>query len=86
MAFDAIRLIEEAHLEVPDGSVNIWGPWPLLVKINGNEGYTCDAEGTVDQNTADLLCQKAGNYVGASAWFNRGKPLENDIRLILSLL
>ena len=82
MSFDAIRLTESAHLEIslfiPEG--------PLVVKINGNEGYTCDAEGTVDQNTADLLCQKAGNYVGASAWFNRGKPLENDIRLILSLL
>ena len=81
MAFDAIRLIEEAHLEVPDGSVNIWGPWPLLVKINGNEGYTCDAEGTVDQHTADLLCQKAGWVDGATVggWFTQGRPSKSGI-------
>ena len=71
MAFDAIRLIEEAHLEVPAESGIIWGPWPLLVEINGNEGYTCDAESTVDQHTADLLCQKAG-WIGAFEWFTQG--------------
>ena len=86
MAFDAIGLIEDAYLEVPIGeAVNFVGPWPLVVKINGNEGYTCDAEGTVDQHTADLLCQKAG-YLGAFNWFNRGKPLEKNIRLIITLL
>ena len=73
MAFDAIRLIEEAHLEVPPLSFNFWGPWPLLVEINGNEGYTCDAAGTVDQHTADLLCEKAG-FIGATlgGWFTQG--------------
>ena len=76
MAFDAIRLIDEAHLEVPPGAPNFWGPWPLLVQINGNEGYTCDAEGTVDKHTADTLCQKAG-FIGAipqdeGGWFTQG--------------
>ena len=78
MSFDAIRLIESAELES-------WTEGPLIVNINGNEGYTCDAEGTVDQHTADLLCQKAG-YLGAFNWFNRGKPLEKNIRLIITLL
>ena len=82
MNFDAIRLIEEAHLEVPPLDGNFLGPWPLLVEINGNEGYTCDAEGTVDQHTADLLCQKAG-YTGASNWWTKGRPSEKDIRLII---
>ena len=74
MAFDAIGLIEDAYLEVPIGeAVNFVGPWPLVVKINGNEGYTCDAEGTVDQHTADLLCQKAG-FDGATlgGWLTQG--------------
>merc|ERR1712176_129336 len=71
MNFDAIRLIEEAHLEIPPFGY-FWDPWPLLVKINGNEGYTCDAEGTVDQHTADLLCEKAG-FIGATfgGWFTQ---------------
>ena len=71
MAFDAIRLIEEAHLEIPFGSSFVVGPWPLLVEINVNEGYTCDAEGTVDSNTANLLCQKAG-WISAFEWFTQG--------------
>ena len=72
MAFDAIRLIEDAHLEVPP-TVGNAQTWPLLVEINGNEGYTCDAEGTVDQHTADLLCQKAG-FDGATlgGWLTQG--------------
>ena len=70
MAFDAIRLIEEAHLEF---GPFVWppAPWPLVVEINGNEGYTCDAEGTIDQHTADLLCQKAG-WIGALGWSTQG--------------
>ena len=77
MAFDAIGLIEDAYLEVPIGeAVNFVGPWPLVVKINGNEGYTCDAEGTVDLHTADLLCQKAGfdgvAVGGSNGWFTQG--------------
>ena len=80
MAFDAIRLIEEAKLEALYGAENHWGPWPLLVQINGYEGYTCDAEGTVDQLTADLLCQKAG-FIGAAlgGWFTQGEPSESGI-------
>ena len=74
MAFDAVKLIDEAHLEVPDDAP-FWppSPWPLVVEINGNEGYTCDAEGTVDQQTADLLCQKAG-FDGADVggWLTQG--------------
>ena len=79
MNFDAIRLITDADLETPwkaRSSGNWAGPWPLLVEINGNEGYTCDAEGTVDQHTADLLCEKAG-FIGAipqneGGWFTQG--------------
>ena len=63
MNFDAIRYIEiEAYMEngflqLPDG--------PLVVEINGNKGYVCDTDETVDQHTADLLCQKAGFPLGA---------------------
>ena len=82
MSFDAIRLIESAQLEIPLISLQPEGP--LIVKINGNEGYTCDSEGTVDQHTAHLLCQKAG-YGGASNWWTEGRPSEKDIRLIIKL-
>ena len=70
MNFDAIRLIDEAVLEGPFGVIPIEGP--LVVEINGNEGYACDTDGTVDQHTADLLCQKAG-YAGALEWFTQGE-------------
>ena len=72
MNFDAIQLIEDAYLEVPELH-SPYSPWPLIVKINGNNGYTCDANGTVDQHTADLLCQKAGFY-GASTWTTQCEP------------
>ena len=68
MAFDAIKLIEEAYLEKPESDPS-YGPSPLVVKINGNYGYTCNAEYTVDQHTADLLCQKA-DFDGASGFHN----------------
>ena len=71
MNFDAIRLIDNAQLELH----NIPPPvleGPLVVEINGNEGYACDTDGTVDQHTADLLCQKAG-YAGALEWFTQGE-------------
>ena len=68
MNFNAIRLIDDAYLEgfqpVLDG--------PLIVEINGNVGYACDTDGTVDQHTADLLCQKAG-YAGATNFYIQGK-------------
>ena len=80
MNFDAITLIETADL------VGLEGPIPpvegaLYVNINGNEGYTCDTDGTVDQHTADLLCQKVG-AAGATNWFTRGERLKtNDMSL-----
>ena len=45
MNFDAIRLIENVRLEAPDGtqthvSQTPDGPYPVIVKINGNERYT----------------------------------------------
>ena len=74
MNFDAIRLIDDAYLEgfqpVLDG--------PLIVEINGNVGYACDTDGTVDQHTADLLCQKAG-YAGATNFYIQGKRLKINI-------
>ena len=70
MNFDAITLIENAYLE------GIGPPLegPLIVNINGNEGYTC---GTVDQHTAELLCQKAG-YAGATRSFTQGERLKTN--------
>ena len=73
MNFNAIRLIDDAYLEliipiIPPSE----GPGPLIVEINGNVGYACDTDGTVDQHTADLLCQKAG-YAGATNFYTQGK-------------
>ena len=77
MNFDAIRLIDNAQLEL---GITIPPPYegPLVVEINGNEGYACDTDGTVDQHTADLLCQKAG-YAGALEWFTQGEHLKINI-------
>ena len=77
MNFDAIRLIKNVRLDVPDGtqthvSQTPDGPFPVIVEINGNEGYTCDTEGIVDLHTADKLCQKAG-YDGAIRYFTLGE-------------
>ena len=77
MNFDAIQLIEDAYLEKPENDPSN-GPWPLVVKINGNYGYTCNAEGTVDQHTADLLCQKA-DFDGASNFQIGGESLESVV-------
>ena len=77
MNFDAIRLIDNAQLELH----NIPPPvleGPLVVEINGNEGYACDTDGTVDQHTADLLCQRAG-YAGALEWLTQGERLTINI-------
>ena len=81
MSFDAIQLIENAGLELLIQNQDpppLFFDGPLIVEINGNEGYTCDAESTVDKHTADLLCQKAG-YDGASGWYNRGKSSKSGI-------
>ena len=67
MNFDAITLIENAYLEGPPVIPLLEGA--LMVNINGNEGYAC---GTVDQHTADLLCQKAG-YAGATNSYTQGE-------------
>ena len=79
MNFDAIRLIDNAFLEGPIGIIPTEGP--LVVEINGNEGYTCDTDGTVDQHTADLLCQKAG-YAGATNFYTKGENLKINLSLI----
>ena len=78
MNFDAIANITYAYLD--EYLLNPAGPWPIVVEINGNVGYTCDTDGTVDQHTADLLCIKAGNvtggsslYAGAVTWFPLGE-------------
>ena len=78
MNFDAIRLIDNAYLGF--GTWIIPPPYegPLVVEINGNEGYACDTDGTVDQHTADLLCQRAG-YAGALEWFTQGECLTINI-------
>ena len=73
MNFDAITLIENAYLEtggviLPDG--------PLVVEINGYQGYACDTDGTVDQHTADLLCQEAGFPSGANSFYTQGGRLK----------
>ena len=78
MNFDAIRLIENAYLEIPPLDPNHVGPWPLIVEINGNDGYTCDTYGTVDQHTADLLCQKAG-FAGATDFYTQGEHFKINI-------
>ena len=80
MSFDAIQLIENAGLEIlpQNGPPPISVEGPLIVEINGNEGYTCNAESTVDKHTADLLCQKAGFDV-ASNWRNKGKSSKSGI-------
>ena len=87
MNFDAIKHIKRVSID--EYLVNPAGPWPIIVDINGNEGYACDTDGTVDQHTADLLCIKAGNftggsslYAGAVTWFTQGKLLEIYISLI----
>ena len=72
MNFDAIRLIDDAFLEGPILPPVRLLDGPLVVEINGNEGYACDTDGTVDQHTADLLCQKAG-FAGALNWFTQGE-------------
>ena len=76
MNFDAIRLIDYAKLEIP--LLSIYTEGPLIVEINGNEGYACDTDGTVDQHTADLLCQKAG-YAGATNFYTQGERLKINI-------
>ena len=75
MNFNAIALIENVSLEAPAGTLTPDGPWPVIVEINGNSGYTCDTDGTVDAHTADLLCQKAG-YAGATSWKTQGERLK----------
>ena len=78
MNFDAITHIERVVID--EYLLNPAGPWPIIVGINGNEGYACDTDGTVDQHTADLLCIKAGNftggsslYAGAVTWYTLGE-------------
>ena len=82
MNFDAIRLIDDAYLELPIIPPNTGppseGPGPLIVEINGNVGYACDTDGTVDQHTADLLCQKAG-YAGATNFYTQGEHFKINI-------
>ena len=80
MNFDAVRLIENAYLG------GLAGPIPpvegaIVVQINGNEGYVCDTDGTVDQHTADLLCQKVG-AAGATNFFTQCECLKINISLI----
>ena len=74
MNFDAVRLIEDAGFYSP--IICFLCPplleGPLVVGINGNEGYVCDTNGTVDQHTADLLCQKAG-FAGAVNFTTHGE-------------
>ena len=71
MNFDAIRLIKNVRLEAPDGSESPDGPWPVIVEINGNEGYICDIDG-INEHTAHLFCQNAG-YDGAIRYFTLGE-------------
>ena len=90
MNFDAIQLIKKAWfdqnlIDKPSLST-INGPYPLLVEINYQYGYVCDAQGSVDQHTADLLCQQIRNplitgmfYSGAVSWETKGEPSENGI-------
>ena len=80
MNFDAVRLIENAYLG------GLAGPIPpvegaIVVQINGNEGYVCDTDGTVDQHTADLLCQKVG-AAGATNFFTQCECLKINISFI----
>ena len=80
MNFDAIRLVDNAFLG------GLFGPIPpvigaIVVQINGNEGYVCDTEGTVDQHTADLLCQKAG-AAGATDFYTRCECSKINISLM----
>ena len=78
MNFHAIRLIDNAYLEgliIPPQPL-LEGP--LIVQINGNVGYACDTDGTVDQHTADLLCQKAG-YAGATNFYTQGEHYKMNI-------
>ena len=80
MNFDAIWLIDDASLR------GLAGPLPpvegaIVVQINGNEGYVCDTEGTVDQHTADLLCQKAG-AAGATDFYTRCECSKINISLM----
>ena len=102
MNFDAVQMIDHVTLESPIEIVNEiasagwtmeWGPFPLLVEINHQQGYVCDAEGTVDQNTADLLCRKIPVpsscssctpyfYDGAESWQTKGE-LEKKWHLII---
>ena len=79
MNFDAIRLIDNAYLELTTTIIPpSKGPGPLIVEINGNVGYACDTDGTVDQHTADLLCQKAG-YAGATNFFTQGERFRSKV-------
>ena len=87
MNFDAIQLIKKAWFDQnliyqPSASLStISGPYPLLVEINYHYGYVCDAQGSVDQHTADLLCQKAG-YAGATNFYTKGENLKINLSLI----
>ena len=92
MNFDAIQLIKKAWFDQnliyqPSASLStISGPYPLLVEINYHYGYVCDAQGSVDQHTADLLCQQIRVplipemfYSGAVSWKTKGELSENGI-------
>ena len=92
MNFDAIQLIKKAWFDQnliyqPSAPLpTISGPYPLLVEINYHYGYVCDAQGSVDQHTADLLCQQIRVplipgmfYSGAVSWETKGEPSENGI-------
>ena len=94
MNFDAVQMIDYATLESPMEIINEiaeagwtmeWGLFPLLVEINHQQGYVCDVDGIVDQNTADLLCRKirvpgkSWFYDGADAWQTKGELEESGI-------
>jgi len=78
MNLNAIQHITGAHLEMPPGKKNPFGP--LVVEINGFSGYAFFdiLNITMTQSTANILCQKAG-YAAAenSAW---GIKLYNEFK------
>ena len=84
MNFNAIALIENVRLEAPADTGTPDSPWPVIVEINGNSGYTCDTDDNVDLHTADKLCQKAG-YAGALRYFTLGEHFKLDISINISI-
>ena len=76
MNFDAIKLINNARLEIPVGYL-LGGA--LIVEINGYEGYACDTGRTVDQYTANLLCNTVSYGSYALNFYTQGERLKINI-------